>query len=873
MNQIISAKTLSDIGGISRRGPDTGDDFRFLRLCWEVNPTRIGVDQDWVFFAKGGEYQPLYDDIHLMMKWKNEGWEIRNFTDEKGRQRSRPQGIEHLFRSGITYPRRTTSDISPRVLPDQSAFGGAGQAIFLPDRTSEIKYLIGSCTRAYKLMIEALVGSGDSAFPGSAANLYRTGLLEAIPHPLSEYPNSNINQAKFAIELARDNFKHEETARNFWIASLATPPNQLNLQTAHLNAAKIRLDTILKQLDYSNLFDQFSINEQFKMKPSEVAILDTLVGVHPNNYTENSDLAEDLDQYWNLSDKDLVSLAVEKYGARRQITKLSFFVDRRIELLSHLLQVPPKELIEKAKVFSLINLNELLENTRNLVSWLIGCVIARWDIRYATNQKELTQPPDLFAPLPICSPGMLQNNLGLPATPTDVPVDYPLRITWSGILVNDPRHMEDIESRFREASRVIWQVNADAIEQEACQILGVSSFRVYFSNPNNFFDDHLKHYSKSRRYAPIYWPLSTPTGSYTLWLYYHRIDEQIIYIAVNDFVDPKLKDVSQQVNTLRQKSNRSKTQEDDLTRLADMEAELKELRTELLHIASFWRPNLNDGVQITAAPLWRLFQHRQWQDRLKDTWEKLEAGEYDWAHLAMSSWPERVVPKCATDRSLSIAHDLEDLFWVEDDGNWRLLQAPDREIADRRKKQQILAHDHLRQHLETLAASTGRGISAFQVWQHLAEGNWDDTNVALDLWPERAGEKCWDNPLLANKLGLKLPVKRTKANRKHFLKRILDEGAPELAQAVASAFQDESEAFDTIWQALERGQRDEQPLALALWPERVIDKCVANVELAIQHNLHRYFWYQPPNAPWRRRKPQAQEIKEEINRRQTGTGR
>ena len=37
----------------------------------------------------------------------------------------------------------------------------------------------------------------------------------------------------------------------------------------------------------------------------------------------------------------------------------------------------------------------------------------------------------------------------------------------------------------------------------------------------------------------------------------------------------------------------------------------------------------------------------------------------------MHLWPERVVPKCAQDRSLAIAHDLEEVFWQEnDDGKW-----------------------------------------------------------------------------------------------------------------------------------------------------------------------------------------------------------
>jgi hypothetical protein len=257
---------------------------------------------------------------------------------------------------------------------------------------------------------------------------------------------------------------------------------------------------------------------------------------------------------------------------------------------------------------------------------------------------------------------MLRNNVGFPATPADIPVDYPLRISWSGILVDDPGHVEDINQRVREVLRVIWFDRADAIEQEACEILGVASLRAYFANPSHFFDNHLKRYSKSRRAAPIYWPLSTPSGSYTLWLYYHRLTDQTLYSCVNDFVEPKLKQANEDVDMLRRRANRSRQEEKELTRLSDLALELAAFRDELLRIARFWQPNLNDGVQITAAPLWRLFQHRAWQKRLKETWAALEAGDYDWAHLAYSIWPERVRAKCKTDKSLAIAHDLEHLY-------------------------------------------------------------------------------------------------------------------------------------------------------------------------------------------------------------------
>ncbi len=304
----------------------------------------------------------------------------------------------------------------------------------------------------------------------------------------------------------------------------------------------------------------------------------------------------------------------------------------------------------------------LIDVSNNLISYVVGCVLGRFDLRKEAASAHYPSKETLFDPIPACPPGMLQNAKGLPAIQADVPATYPLRISWPGILVDDDGHPQDIERRVREAVQVIWRDRADAIEQEAATILGVRSLREYFRKPTGFFDDHLKRYSKSRRVAPIYLPLSTPSGSYTLWLYYHRLTDQTLYTCVNDFVDPKLKQVADEANRLRQKTGRSNADERELERLSDLQHELTDFRADLLRIATFWKPNLNDGVQITAAPLWKLFRHNQWQKRLKETWEKLEAGEYDWAHLAYSIWPDRVREKCRTDKSLAIAHELEVVY-------------------------------------------------------------------------------------------------------------------------------------------------------------------------------------------------------------------
>lgn len=221
----------------------------------------------------------------------------------------------------------------------------------------------------------------------------------------------------------------------------------------------------------------------------------------------------------------------------------------------------------------------------------------------------------------------------------------------NGILVDDLGHPHDLP---RLVEEVLTRVDADV----------PGNVRRWLQR--DFFALHLKQYSKSRRKAPIYWPISTNSGSYTLWLYYPSLTSQTLYTAVNDFIEGpngKLGQIGRDLTALRAKgSARSSEDEKHYEALQALELELIELRDTLLQIAPTYHPNHDDGVQITAAPLWQLFRHKPWQKILKDTWGKLEKGEYDWAHLAMAYWPTRVREKCKTDKSLAIAHDLEGIY-------------------------------------------------------------------------------------------------------------------------------------------------------------------------------------------------------------------
>ena len=274
-------------------------------------------------------------------------------------------------------------------------------------------------------------------------------------------------------------------------------------------------------------------------------------------------------------------------------------------------------------------------DNETLLSWAVGVVFGRFDVKLATGEKELPKEPDPFDPLPEYSPGMLQ-------------VDGEASGDQNDILVDDPMHPNDLTNLVQ---KVLDTVNVNI----------PTDIRQWITT--KFFDFHLKMYSKSRRKAPIYWPLSSPNGLYRIWVYYPRMTDQTLYGAVNQYLDPKIKYVQQELNQLQNKStNRTSSEEIQLEKQSNLEQDLISFREKLLEKAQTYKPHHDDGVEVTASPLANFFKHKSWNKALKTTWTKLDKGDYDWSYTAMDNWPERVREKCKKDKSLAIAHDLENVY-------------------------------------------------------------------------------------------------------------------------------------------------------------------------------------------------------------------
>jgi hypothetical protein len=256
----------------------------------------------------------------------------------------------------------------------------------------------------------------------------------------------------------------------------------------------------------------------------------------------------------------------------------------------------------------------------------------------------------------------------------------------NGILVNDPGYRRDLTAEVRAVFDGVFGASADDWWHAAAALLEPKDHDLRAWLASSFFEYHLKRHSKSRRKAPILWQLGTPSGRFSVWLYAHRLTRDSFFQIQNDVVTPKLTHEERQLTTLIQSAGGNASAKERMEIVAQ-EVFVQELRTlldEVKRVAPLWNPSLDDGVVLTMASLWRLMApHKSWQKELKGKWDELCIGNYDWAHVAMHLWPERVVPGCATDRSLAIAHGLEDVFWMEgQDGKWKARPAPTRRVDE-----------------------------------------------------------------------------------------------------------------------------------------------------------------------------------------------
>jgi hypothetical protein len=170
---------LKNDGREAWMGLATGDNFQWVRLCWEIAPKK-----DWIPLAKGGGFSQYYSDLHLVVNWSNNGQTINDWKQAQFQMRiitennSKCWNQSKYLRPGLSWSSRTQSGLSMRVIPLNSIFGNKGPAILVESNEELPLMSLLSLTnsKAFRGLVELQMAFGS----------YEVGVIQRTAVPNKE---------------------------------------------------------------------------------------------------------------------------------------------------------------------------------------------------------------------------------------------------------------------------------------------------------------------------------------------------------------------------------------------------------------------------------------------------------------------------------------------------------------------------------------------------------------------------------------------------------------------------------------------------------------------------------------------------------------
>lgn len=258
------------IGTVSppKQGLATADNNRFLRLWFEVTTPNIGfgvhsceeaeqTGLKWFPYNKGGAFRRWYGNRDYVVNWENDGIEIKNFKDDKGKVRSRPQNLQYYFKPAITWSDVTSGSFSGRYVEDGFMFDIKGSSGF--PQVEMLPYVLGLLnSKVAQAFIKIL----------NPTMTTQVGDMTRIPVLINaEYEKSIIQCTNECIAAAKADWNSFETAWEFrhhplignfsiiedaftaWEKECHLRFNTLKANEEQLNAMFIKIYGLEKELD------------------------------------------------------------------------------------------------------------------------------------------------------------------------------------------------------------------------------------------------------------------------------------------------------------------------------------------------------------------------------------------------------------------------------------------------------------------------------------------------------------------------------------------------------------------------------------------------------------------------------------------------
>jgi type II restriction/modification system DNA methylase subunit YeeA len=124
-----------------RAGMITGNNDKFVRLANEVSRLKIGFDFQsqeeannssfkWFPYQKGGNFRKWYGNYEYVVNYENNGYELKNTKDAKGKIPAHAFNEEYIFKSNVNWSAVTSSLFSTRITEKGCLFDAGGSAAF-----------------------------------------------------------------------------------------------------------------------------------------------------------------------------------------------------------------------------------------------------------------------------------------------------------------------------------------------------------------------------------------------------------------------------------------------------------------------------------------------------------------------------------------------------------------------------------------------------------------------------------------------------------------------------------------------------------------------------------------------------------------------
>lgn len=199
-------------------GLQTGDTSRFIRYWWELGieniATNVNDTAKWFPYVKGGTFNKWYGNNWTVINWFNEGAEIRNFRNDKGKLKSRPQNVSFYFKQGATYTLNGSKGASFRFL-DAEIFDVQSPSVFASNDDDTL-YTIATLNSDLSFYIIGCLNPTVNTTPGDIKRVPYVVPTSQIKDDILSLAHANIEMKRWLSQLSMVEINYSATPLYFF---------------------------------------------------------------------------------------------------------------------------------------------------------------------------------------------------------------------------------------------------------------------------------------------------------------------------------------------------------------------------------------------------------------------------------------------------------------------------------------------------------------------------------------------------------------------------------------------------------------------------------------------------------------------------------